>query len=61
MVNRWDIETWAARSRKGEVCGILGCSNKPVAKCTHCGNYYCKEHQLVLETPGHKPGHKEER
>ncbi|MBA7546933.1 hypothetical protein ES705_39334 [subsurface metagenome] len=52
-IDRWDVEAWAARSRKGEVCGILGCQNKPVKKCFHCGNHYCQEHAFVLDTLGH--------
>jgi len=53
-IDRWDVEIWAARSRKGEVCGILGCPNKPlVKKCPHCGNHYCQEHAFVIDTPGH--------
>jgi len=52
-IDRWDIEAWAAKSRKGEVCGIFGCLDRPVVKCAHCGNYYCEEHSFVLKTPGH--------
>jgi len=44
---------WAEKSRHGEVCGILGCMNKPVVKCFHCGNHYCQEHAFVLGTLGH--------
>ena len=50
---KFDVEIWAAKSRKGEVCGILGCGETPVVKCDHCGNHYCEEHKFVLETPGH--------
>jgi len=49
----WDAELWAARSRKGEVCGIYGCSSKPIVKCEHCLNMYCHEHKFVLDMPGH--------
>ncbi|TET10082.1 hypothetical protein E3J84_04470 [Candidatus Aerophobetes bacterium] len=52
-IDRWDVEVWAAKSRKGEVCGILGCQNKPVVKCKHCFNMYCEEHKGVLNTPAH--------
>lgn len=52
-IDRWDVEAWAARSRKGEVCGIFGCPNKPTVKCKHCFNMYCEEHKFVLDTPGH--------
>jgi len=47
------LDEWAEKSRKGEVCGILGCQNKPVKKCPHCRNHYCQEHAFVLDTPGH--------
>ena len=46
-VDRWDIELWAANSRKGEVCGIIGCHNKPVTKCERCLNWYCEEHKDI--------------
>lgn len=48
------VDEWAEKSRRGEVCGILGCKNKPVNKCPHCGNHYCQEHAFVLDTPGHQ-------
>lgn len=51
--DRWDIEIWAARSRKGEVCGIFGCPGKPVKQCRHCGNWYCNEHKEVINLPSH--------
>lgn len=44
-IDIWDIELWAAKSRRGEVCGILGCSNEVVIKCPYCENWYCKEHK----------------
>lgn len=49
---------WAARSRKGEVCGILGCFIKPIRKCPHCGNYYCEEHSVVIDSVAHNWGRK---
>lgn len=49
----WDVELWAARSRQGEVCGILGCPNDPAVRCEHCSNMYCEEHRFVLSTPAH--------
>jgi len=52
--DRWDIEAWAARSRKGEVCGIFGCPNKPTTKCKHCFNMYCDEHKAVIQLPTHQ-------
>ncbi len=53
-IDQWDVEAWAARSRNGEVCGILGCQYEPVVKCDHCGNMYCTLHAGVLNTPGHQ-------
>jgi hypothetical protein len=53
-LERGDIETWAARSRKGEVCGIFGCSGEPVIKCGHCNNHYCREHCFVIAQLGHR-------
>ena len=47
------VDEWAEKSRRGEVCGILGCKNKPVIKCPHCGNHYCREHAFVIGGPGH--------
>lgn len=53
-IDRWDVELWSARSRCREVCGILGCPNRPVLRCAHCENWYCFEHKAVLSTPGHR-------
>lgn len=54
LIDIWDVELWAAKSRKGEVCGIFGCPNKPTIKCEHCFNMYCEEHKFVLDTPAHR-------
>lgn len=48
------IEQWREGSRRGEVCGILGCSNWPTVRCGHCQNRYCAEHSWVIETMAHK-------
>lgn len=53
-IDKWDIELWAAKSRTGDVCGIFGCHNEVITKCPHCGNWYCREHRFVLDTPGHR-------
>jgi len=53
-IDRCDVEAWAAKSRKGEICGILSCPNKPTIKCKHCFNMYCYEHKWVIETPAHQ-------
>ncbi len=47
------IEEWKKRSEYGEVCGILGCDDKPVVSCPHCGNWYCEGHKFVLQLPSH--------
>jgi hypothetical protein len=52
--DRWDIEAWAAMSRRKEKCGIFGCEGIPVILCPHCGNWYCYEHRLIPPLPGHK-------
>lgn len=51
---------WKKRSEAGELCGILGCFNKPVVKCEHCGNHYCKEHQAVIDTIAHATEYSQE-
>lgn len=45
-------EEWKERSQKGEVCGMLNCSNPPVKKCHHCGNWYCDEHSFHIKMFG---------
>lgn len=52
--DRWDVEAWAAQSRRKEVCGIFGCTRRLVILCPHCKNWYCLEHRFVPSTPGHK-------
>lgn len=41
------IEEWKRRSELREVCGIFGCGNIPTVSCSHCGNWYCKEHSSM--------------
>ena len=41
------IDDWRERSEKGEVCGILGCQNKPTIQCPRCLNWYCGEHKVI--------------
>lgn len=41
------IGEWKKRSERGEVCGILGCEDRPTIHCPRCGNWYCKEHSYV--------------
>lgn len=48
------LAQWKKKSENGELCGILGCFNKPEVKCNHCDNYYCSEHKWVIGTPAHK-------
>jgi len=47
------VEAWSTRSRKGEVCGAVGCTNKPVERCPHCGEWYCEIHKYALSAPVH--------
>lgn len=47
------LEEWKKKSEEGEVCGILGCPNKPAVECKHCRNWYCEEHKFVIRTPAH--------
>ena len=47
------LDQWAEKSKRGEVCGILGCPGKPIDKCPHCGNHYCQDHAFVINTPAH--------
>jgi hypothetical protein len=35
---------WKEMSERGEVCGILGCQEKPSSKCSKCSDIYCYEH-----------------
>ena len=41
------IGEWKRRSENGEVCGILGCEDKPAIHCQNCGNWYCKDHSTI--------------
>lgn len=47
------IEEWNKKSKRGDVCGIFGCEDKPTTYCYHCGNWYCDVHNFVLQLPGH--------
>lgn len=49
-------EEWREKSKRGEVCGILGCPDPPEERCPHCGCHYCRDHKFVIHTPAH--GHK---
>ena len=39
-----EINEWTKRSRRGGICGIVNCFNKPTKQCKNCTNYYCSEH-----------------
>ncbi|MGC2308181.1 MAG: hypothetical protein WA461_07245 [Nitrososphaeraceae archaeon] len=39
-----EINEWTRRSREEDICGIVGCFNKPTTQCKKCTNYYCLEH-----------------
>ncbi len=51
--DKFTPQKWAADSRAGEVCGIMGCLAPPVVRCAHCQNMYCEEHRFVLTTSAH--------
>lgn len=38
------LKEWVGKSKKGEVCGVVGCDQKPTNKCTKCSNHYCYGH-----------------
>lgn len=50
------VGLWAERSKRNEVCGILGCLENPTTQCPHCGLHYCDEHKSVIDGPGHQRG-----
>jgi hypothetical protein len=39
---------WMHNSKLGEVCGIFGCVEKPVAQCSSCQCWYCEKHKAHL-------------
>lgn len=47
-------EQWREKSKRGEVCGILGCPGRPKTKCPHCGCCYCRHHKFVIDTLVHQ-------
>lgn len=49
----FSFRDWKIRSEKGDLCGILGCFDKPAVICHHCNNHYCEEHKWVRDTPAH--------
>jgi len=40
-------QEWKEKSEQGEVCGILGCYQKPVIQCPKCLNWYCDGHKDI--------------
>lgn len=46
-ISDMQIVEWKKRSELGEVCGILGCEDKPTVPCPRCGNWYCSDHSIV--------------
>jgi predicted nucleic acid-binding protein len=48
----YNHEEWKDRSRKGEVCAVVGCQNPPKNQCTTCSLHYCyqdiKNHYHIL-------------
>jgi len=41
----WNYKEWQEESKQGIKCGMLGCYQKPVVQCTHCGFWYCGRHK----------------
>ncbi len=35
------IDEWSDKSKKGELCGVLGCGEKPTTMCAICFRHYC--------------------
>jgi hypothetical protein len=35
------LDEWSDKSKKGEVCGVLGCRQKPTTRCAKCSRHYC--------------------
>ena len=54
MAETITAEQWREKSKRGEVCGILGCFAYPETKCPHCGCHYCQHHKFVIDTLAHK-------
>lgn len=37
-------DEWAEMSRRGEVCSVIGCEEKPTTRCATCLMYTCYQH-----------------
>jgi hypothetical protein len=37
-------EDWIKRSQRGEVCSVVGCTNKPANQCDTCKSHICSDH-----------------
>ena len=35
---------WDDKSKRGEVCGVLGCGEKATSRCPDCSRHYCYLH-----------------
>ena len=35
------LDEWSERSKRGEVCGMVGCQNTPTTQCPTCYRHYC--------------------
>lgn len=40
-----DVEQWGNESKKGLVCGIVGCNEPVEVRCGICKYGYCTEHK----------------
>jgi hypothetical protein len=39
-----DSYEWEERSKKGELCRVMGCSNEPTTQGPKCLKHYCYQH-----------------
>jgi hypothetical protein len=44
------VEEWGEKSKRGEVCNILGCKDPPTTQCPSCHLHYCYQH---MQNHGH--------
>jgi hypothetical protein len=40
----WTDKEWNDRSRRGEVCRIIGCHDAPTSQCPTCHVHSCYQH-----------------
>jgi hypothetical protein len=37
-------DEWVEKSKRGEVCSVVGCDGKPTTRCATCLMYTCYQH-----------------